>query len=249
MVDASRSGIDVDRIGGWLTPGESDLLFEKARACPAGTVIVEIGSYKGRSTIRLAEGSRAGAGVPVYAIDPHVQGSKQAFFENIERAGVADLVVPVVARSDDAVRDWKHPIGLLFIDGAHELPFVERDFTAWFPHVIEGGVVALHDTTAALRHKLLGYPGPRYVAARYLFASDAVHDVTVVDTTTLAVKGPPREPGDHRRRAWVRTKKALPDSLTIINHHVVGRVPDGLRRRAKRLVFGKTEGGSGGATG
>jgi len=204
MADALKADTDVDRIGGWLTPRESDLLYEKARACPAGTVIVEIGSYKGRSTIRLAQGSRDGAGVPVHAIDPHVKDSKRAFLDNIERAGVADLVVPVVARSDDAVRDWQRPIGLLFIDGNHDLPFVERDFTAWFPHVVEGGVVALHDTTAALRHKLLGYTGPRYVAARYLFASDRVHDVSVVDTTTLAVKGPPREPGDYRRRAWVR---------------------------------------------
>ena len=58
-------------IGGWLTPKEGRLLYDLARRCTGRGVIVEIGSWKGKSTIWLANGSRRGAGVKVYAIDPH----------------------------------------------------------------------------------------------------------------------------------------------------------------------------------
>src|SRR5204862_2126445 len=56
-------------IGGWLTPKEGRLLYELARGCTGRGVIVEIGSWKGKSTIWLASGSRRGPGVFVYAID------------------------------------------------------------------------------------------------------------------------------------------------------------------------------------
>src|ERR1700722_20931863 len=58
-----------------LTPGMvsldvAELLYSLARDVDAG-VIVEVGSYRGRSTVALALGSRAGHGAPVFAIEPH----------------------------------------------------------------------------------------------------------------------------------------------------------------------------------
>jgi hypothetical protein len=58
-------------VPGWLTDEEGEALYELARGCTGKGVIVEIGSWKGKSTICLGRGSQAGASVPIYAIDPH----------------------------------------------------------------------------------------------------------------------------------------------------------------------------------
>lgn len=58
-------------IEGWLADVEGALLYSLARKCNANGVIVEIGSWKGKSTIFIAKGSEAGQRVRVYAIDPH----------------------------------------------------------------------------------------------------------------------------------------------------------------------------------
>ena len=39
---------DVD---GWMSPGQASTLYDSATRCPAGGSIVEIGSFRGRSTI------------------------------------------------------------------------------------------------------------------------------------------------------------------------------------------------------
>src|SRR5437868_8006845 len=52
-----------------------ELLFLEglAREVQPPECIVEVGSYRGRSTAALAAGSRAGGGAAVYAIEPHEQ--------------------------------------------------------------------------------------------------------------------------------------------------------------------------------
>ena len=55
---------------GMIHPDECLLLIRLASQVREG-VIVEIGSYRGRSTIALAMGSFRGQAVPVYAIEPH----------------------------------------------------------------------------------------------------------------------------------------------------------------------------------
>jgi predicted O-methyltransferase YrrM len=158
----ARSVEEIGRIAqgveGWLGRREGRYLYALARVGSEKGVIVEIGSWKGKSTIYLAEGSRAGGGASVYAVDPHVGGPDQEklgirdvnteaeFRENIRRAGVDGLVIPVVQASMDAVRGWSKPIGLLWIDGDHRYESVRDDFVFWEPHVVEGGILAFHDT-------------------------------------------------------------------------------------------------------
>lgn len=52
-------------VDGWLQATEAYALYQAALFCTRG-VIVELGSYEGRSTISLAKG----ATVPFYAVDP-----------------------------------------------------------------------------------------------------------------------------------------------------------------------------------
>jgi hypothetical protein len=39
-------------------------------------------------------------------------------------------------------------VELVFIDGAHDYQSVSDDFAAWYPKVIDGGVMAFHDSYA-----------------------------------------------------------------------------------------------------
>src|SRR6266568_7791612 len=89
-------------VPGWLTDEEGEALYDLAQRCTGRGVIVEIGSWKGKSTICLGLGSRAGNGVRIFAIDPHASYRFGDFKTNVERAGIADLVTPVPSLSQPA---------------------------------------------------------------------------------------------------------------------------------------------------
>ena len=66
-----------DRAGGvdgWLKPEQGRRLFDAARTLGTGATVVEIGSFRGRSTIVLAAAAPTDA--EVVAIDPHGGGDR-----------------------------------------------------------------------------------------------------------------------------------------------------------------------------
>jgi Methyltransferase domain len=137
------------KIEGMIGEPEAALLTRLASEVDEGC-IVEIGSWRGMSTIALAKGAR----VPVYAIEPHehfvgVLGGvfgpddRRAFFENLLEAGVVERVRLVNLSSEVVAPGWQLPVGLLWIDGDHSYEAVKRDFACWQPHL--RGKVAFHD--------------------------------------------------------------------------------------------------------
>lgn len=137
------------KLEGMIGDLEAELLTRLASEVDEGC-IVEIGSWRGMSTIALAKGAR----VPVYAIEPHehfvgVLGGtfgpddRRAFFENLLQAGVVEQVRLVNLSSEVVTPGWQLPVGLLWIDGDHRYEAVRRDFECWAPHL--RGKVALHD--------------------------------------------------------------------------------------------------------
>jgi len=152
---------------------EGWLLYKLARKNNLGPV-VEIGSWKGRSTIWLAQACvdklKEGEDKTylVYAVDPH-QGTGthsyegqvdtyQEFLSNIEKAGVSEIVKPIRMLSKAALSEviWESKIqglGLVFIDGSHDFEDVSWEVTNWGQALKVGGVLALHDC--------IGYSGPK----------------------------------------------------------------------------------------
>ncbi len=172
---------------GWLSDKEADALCRLAQMCAAEGAIVEIGSWKGKSTVCLVTGSRRGKGKPVYAIDPHTGSSEHGdvrtfdeFTENIRRKGATDMVKPIVARSQDVAKEWNKPVALLWIDGAHEYEYVLQDYLLWEPHLADGGIIAFHDSTM---------PGPWKVTADHLYKGSKFHSIRFVHGITYATKG------------------------------------------------------------
>jgi MMP 1-O-methyltransferase len=148
----------VRSVHGWLSTTEGKALYKAARKCTGRGVIVEIGSWQGKSTIWLAHGSRAGRNVKVHAVDPHTGSTEhheaygevwtyEQFCRNINKAGVEDVIEPHVAFSEEFAKGFNEPVELVFVDGLHEWEGVKGDFDAWFPKVVEGGVMMFHDTT------------------------------------------------------------------------------------------------------
>jgi len=187
-------------VPGWLTDEEGEALYELARRCTGRGVIVEIGSWKGKSTICLGLGSRAAKGVRIYAVDPHADYRFGDFKANVERAGIADLVTPVSSLSQDAAPGFDEPIELLFVDGSHVESDVRTDFDQWVPKVVDGGWVAFHDTTWTA--------GPRRVVGERVYRSRTFKDVRfVAGSTTIARKTTANTLADRARARYALVVK------------------------------------------
>jgi predicted O-methyltransferase YrrM len=123
-------------------------------------VVVEIGSYLGRSTVFFAKTLQAvGVEAPrVIAIDPHTGDRQQMealgtstmpsfdlFRTHVLACGVSDSVHPIVQRSSDAAVGWREPIDFLYVDGWHSYDAVMQDGRDWLPHLTPEGVVFFDD--------------------------------------------------------------------------------------------------------
>ena len=186
-VSAVTSGIE-----GWLSDAQGRALLTRAAATTGRGAIVEIGSWKGRSTVWLAEGARL-AGQRVHAIDRHTQSLEDPlantlaeFLDNIKKAGVADVIEPLIMSSAEAASVVRGPVELLFIDGDHSFDGVRRDAEIWLPRVMDGGVVMFHDVATA------GYDGPRRIFRRMVCWNERFAGVRRVGSMTIARRTPHR---------------------------------------------------------
>ena len=156
-----------ESIKGFLSDREAEALFQAAAAAAPKGPILEIGSYCGKSTVCLALGIGDCESV-VFALDHH-RGSEEhqpgesyfdpdlydeqqgavdtfrAFRRTIERSGVAERVIPVVATSDKVAAYWTTALAMVFIDGGHSLDAALQDYRCWSHHLRRGGTLAIHD--------------------------------------------------------------------------------------------------------
>ena len=147
-----------------MTHDQARRLWDRASELAGDSRIVEIGSFRGRSTIILA--SAAPSGTTVIAIDPHLgtdrgpqeivtteqlgQSDNDVFNDNLEQAHVAGRVRHVRKLSTDALGDVEGPIELLYIDGAHRYAPARADMVQWGNRVAEGGTLLVHDSWSSI---------------------------------------------------------------------------------------------------
>jgi predicted O-methyltransferase YrrM len=142
---------EMENIPGWLDTEESYLLERLAKSAQ---IIVEIGTYHGRSTYVLATGAKQGGGhvTTIDAYKPYEVGEMKvtaaipkAVKAMLKRLDLADVVTTVIDDGVKVAKTWDTPVDLLFIDGSHEYKDVKTDFKAWSKHV--DGLIAFHDYT------------------------------------------------------------------------------------------------------
>lgn len=142
---------------GMISYEEAKLLYDLAREIKTGC-IVEVGSYRGRSTVALGRGSIEGHKVPVFAVDPHENFNdgiginfgppdRAAFFKTMLDSDCYHVVRLINLSSEIVAPNWQQTIGLLWIDGDHSYEAVKRDFHCWLPHLAPNAIIAFHDST------------------------------------------------------------------------------------------------------
>ncbi|MEM9373157.1 MAG: class I SAM-dependent methyltransferase [Planctomycetota bacterium] len=144
----------VEQTEGWLSADEARLLHDLASGVTRGC-IVEIGAYRGRSTIALSAGAPDGIGV--HSIDPHAEmwigerlafrgpEDRRAFFESMIRSGAWRNVSLLNSTSAAIAPGWNTPVEMLWIDGDHSHRGVRADWDAWQPHLLRGAAVVFDD--------------------------------------------------------------------------------------------------------
>jgi len=146
-------------IPGFLGEAEARLLGTIAACVPRGGAIVEIGSFKGKSTVMLGKVAAQYDLDPVVAIDPHnfnnaeleahrtspEASSYSEFLQHLQATGVRDRIEVHRAYSTEIAPAWARPISFLWIDGDHSYRGAKADFDGFAAHVIPGGVIAFHD--------------------------------------------------------------------------------------------------------
>jgi len=144
---------------GYLSEREARFLMAAAALAPAEGKNLEIGSFKGRSTVGIAYVTRELGLGKVVAVDPHTSPAstdpdlKRAgqttsyddFVTNLRTAGVFERVEIKRAYSHDLAREWKDPLRLLWIDGDHTYEGAKADLDMFKPFLQPGAIVAMHD--------------------------------------------------------------------------------------------------------
>jgi predicted O-methyltransferase YrrM len=142
-----------EEVAGWLTHNEGRALAELA----CGRRVLEIGSYKGRSTICIAQTAEV-----VIALDwgqgDEATGSEYttpALRANLLEFGITNVCL-LECRSEYA-RAILLPCSrhLVFVDGAHDLESVKIDLELAKYVLVPGGTIAMHDAQ---------FPGVRQAA-------------------------------------------------------------------------------------
>ena len=153
------------KVPGHLFEDEARFLGTVVACAPSTGAIVEIGSFKGKSTVMIAKVAKHYGLGPIVAIDPHnspklldthadpAASSYQDFLNNLEAAGVSDRVEPLRAYSTEVFRTWNRPIRILWIDGDHSYAGTKTDFDGFLPYLNSDGVLVFHDVLAM-------FPGP-----------------------------------------------------------------------------------------
>ena len=161
LLAAARAAI------GFMPEQEGLALYEAGIEAGRLGTLLEIGSYCGKSAIYLGAAARA-SGTRLFSIDHH-RGSEehqpgQEYFDErlydvesgrvdtfpefkrtIEGAHLADVVMGIVGDSASLASDWEVPLGLVFIDGGHSAAAAHADYEGWHPHLVEGGLLVIHD--------------------------------------------------------------------------------------------------------
>ncbi|MBT8201825.1 MAG: class I SAM-dependent methyltransferase [Acidimicrobiia bacterium] len=168
--DAASSGM-MDR-------GELRCLAAAALAFPwsGAEIVVEIGTYAGETACFVAETlAEEGHDAVVLSIDPfervsgtrwNPQGKYRRYQRAVRSRGLEQRCLPLIAYSQDAAPAVPSRIGLLIVDGNHELESVRRDLELYAPKVVPGGIVFMDDFTET-------YPGVTTATNEFVRTHDA----------------------------------------------------------------------------
>jgi MMP 1-O-methyltransferase len=156
-----------DAAKGFMPEAEAEALWDAAWAMAPYGLILEIGTYCGKSATWLGAAA-AQRGGHVVTVDHH-RGSEenQVGWEHhdhslvdpetalmdtlpwmrrtLHAAGLEGTVTAIVGTSTAVAAIWSTPLAMLFVDGGHSEEHAGNDYAGWAGFVQPGGVLAIHD--------------------------------------------------------------------------------------------------------
>jgi predicted O-methyltransferase YrrM len=151
---------------GFMPTDEGLTLHAAALDAPDG-LLLEVGTYCGKSTLLLGDAARR-RGSHVVTVDHH-HGSEEnqpgwewhepdlvdpvtgrletlpVLRHTVAAAGLETTVTAVVGTTAQVAAWWRTPVALLFLDGNHTEPVAQHDYAAFARWVQSGGVLVVHD--------------------------------------------------------------------------------------------------------
>jgi hypothetical protein len=134
-----------------------DVYDSIAQEAPAGSTIVEVGVYRGKSLIYLAKKvAERNAGIQVVGVD-YGRGIIEGGFDfkgmvandiltNLIEHQLSDDVPIILWDSAKAAKLFAdQSCWCVYIDADHRYEAIQKDIMAWKPKIVRGGILAGHD--------------------------------------------------------------------------------------------------------
>ncbi len=153
---------EINSIKGFINIREADFLYQLAKKTVEqfgrDSVLCEIGSYCGKSTVSIASALKEKNAGVLYAIDwhqgsPHIPGfdagayqsTRQDLENNLEKFGVQNYVKNILNRSEDSIHLVPEKMHFLWIDGQHDFKSVKADCDNFAKKIVDTGYLVFHD--------------------------------------------------------------------------------------------------------
>jgi len=138
-------------IEGFLTIKEGKKLYGLAKSLEANSLILEIGSFKGRSANFLLQGMKSTS--KLYCVDTWLEpvagqvstDNFHTFKKNTKYFERSIVVLRGRSNSKEVLERIPQGIDLLFVDAGHAFDEVFNDLMNYLPKVNQNGIVAMHD--------------------------------------------------------------------------------------------------------
>ena len=147
LVHLIRCVVGLDGPYSQVSEQELQMLLKYSRNA---SVICEIGCYEGKTSVALAKNTTG----KVYSVDPCFRGRLGIPYGHwiarlhSKRSDTRNLVF-LKGFSNEVAATFELPIDFLFIDWDHSYEAVKSDWTNWYPKMVEGGIIAFHDSRPA----------------------------------------------------------------------------------------------------
>jgi predicted O-methyltransferase YrrM len=196
--------VDTAAIPSWLGRAEALALAASCFSLSRDAVVVEIGSFLGKSAIMLAGARKQAGSGTVHCVDPFdasgdafsvpvyreiavgdARSLRERFEANIARAGLTGWVEAHEGTAASVAAGWTAPIDMLFVDGDQSPDGARLAYDSWSPFLKAGGLIALHNSVE--RVYAPGHDGIHLLAVHRV-RPPQYGDIHEVDTTTFARK-------------------------------------------------------------
>ncbi len=145
-------------IRGWLPNDAQRLIAGVVKGAPPGALMVELGTFHGRSACYVGELIKASGRDDIRFVTVDLfdgckvvpgearKDMRNQFEANLLRAGVRDYVDTIVADSAESAAQFHDgTVDFLYIDAGHAYEDVIRDIDAWLPKLKHDGIIAGDD--------------------------------------------------------------------------------------------------------